>query len=169
MTHPPPHPDLTALREEIRRVGRGVRGLRLMTWGYLFGPALFVVLVYFGTDALCIWNGCAGELRPMTPATFVAGLGPVTAAGTLFLLAVAIPTRIGFRYIRARALRAALANLTPTQGADLLLPLQQDCLRDTRELAADLLRDFGVPTEVAPAPVPAGRGDEVTVSGEDLP
>ena len=64
-----------------------------------------------------------------------------------------------YRAIRRFRIRQCLATLHPHQIADVLLPLRSE-RGDTRKILTPLFRQFGVPTEIAPAAAPDARGDE---------
>src|SRR5438128_11308426 len=98
---------------------------------------------------------------PTTPAGWVSAyLWSISPA----LLLAALIAR-GYRKSRYRALRGKLEALTAGQREAVLLPLRT-ARGDTRRIAAQLSRDFGVRTELTPASAPTGRGAEVTAGEE---
>src|SRR5438128_770479 len=151
MPHPPDEPDLAALREEIRRAGRGTRALRWTTVGCFSVPlllfGLFVTaVVYSGT-----------HLAPPDPPepTFANLLHTVAepiGVGVIVGMLVAVPAALLYRLVRRRQLRRTLASLPPQARAEVLLPLRREPLGDTRKIVEPLIRAFGLPTEVTPAP-----------------
>ena len=130
---------IAALREEIREAGNATDRLR-------FGIGVFLLLSLVSVLGL----GARG------PLWLLAGAGCMV----LVPLVVALPAASAYREARRRRLRKAIEHLTMAERAELLSPLRRDPARDTQRLAASFAREFGILTELAPAPPPDGRGDE---------
>lgn len=158
MTHPPPDPDLAALREEIRRAGRAVFKLRLGTAGCLSMP--FVLAMIFGMVTRGYLELPEHSLLGLVIDVATCLLGITLAVG--FGCAVALMDRRARRAV----LKRRLAKLDRERRTEVLSPLGQGTPDDTFRLAQGLMRDFEIRTEVAPSAAPAGRGEEVTASVE---
>ena len=134
---------IAALREEILGAGASVRGVRTTILLVVLSMLAVVYLLPLG------W--------PSVLAMVLAPFVYVAAA-----CVVALPVAFLHRSLRRRQLRRALLSLDNERRAAVLLPLRTARLGDTRKLAAALLRDFSVRTEVAPAAIAEGRGDEAS-------
>jgi hypothetical protein len=82
-----------------------------------------------------------------------------------YWLVLAPPVVVLYRWIRTGQLRRRLAGLSSDQRDEVLRPLSSE-RGDTRKIVAPLLRDLGAATELIPAPVPSGRGDEASPAEE---
>lgn len=172
MTHPPPEPDLAALREEIRRAGACAAWVRkglcvsllaLVAWSarclvpravddwYVRAAREYFrqtgYYPYCGTPYVHAMDSAVAQ-------TWVFGL---PAAFALALLGTAL-----YRRTRTCQFRRVLAPLPPEARGRVLQPLETDRCRHTRSIVAPLVREFGHQTELTPAAPPTGRGDEVT-------
>ena len=76
--------------------------------------------------------------------------------------ALACPIAVLGRWVRRRRLHQRLTVLSPAQRADILLPLGDERLGDTRKIAASLARGLRISTELTPAAAPDARGDEAS-------
>ena len=101
---------------------------------------------------LCVGNRFLSLVRVRPALLFVSALS--TRGGQ------ALP-RAGHNGSDSCELAVALSKLLPEQRGQVLLPLRDMRHGDARKIVLPLLRDLGVPTEVAPAAAPGGRGDEV--------
>jgi hypothetical protein len=142
------------LREEIRRAGRNTGRTRLILVWSLVGTAIGVVvhaLVAIAPD-------------PGSPVPFELGVALCFGVGFTFL--IALPVALLFRLWCVSAMRRRLAPLPPEARTAVLLSLPPDASEDTRNIAESLLREFGVPSELAPAAAPEARGDEASPAEE---
>jgi len=144
---------LSALREEIRKVGKSTR-----CWRWASLPLCVpTVRIAVGSPAvfLATW-------RFFPRLSFGALVNDLSLTALLFGCVLSLLVAPIYRGLRSIRLRRRLAVVPPDQLSGLLLPLLSDPARDTRKLAGALLRDFGVPAEVSPATAPGARGDEVS-------
>jgi hypothetical protein len=147
---------IAARRERIRSEGKNTRVIR----GWLVGcigpmliwPMMFLVVVLI--------------LSPTGFQYFVSYL--VATVASCFLLGVAVGSSLTayHRRQRQRALGEQLTALTPSQRAEVLLPLRKDRVEDTRKIVEPLLRELQRTTEPIPSDAPTGRGDEPTATEE---
>src|SRR5205085_1027201 len=70
------------------------------------------------------------------------------------------------RFRHLRRVRVTLGAMPPAARANLLRSVSEDRIADTRAIAQALMREFGVPTELAPAAGPGARGEEPTPAEE---
>lgn len=117
--------------------------------------------------AAALFQGCATVLPDFLSGVDLAALrlwisaavpvtGSVVVASGAFLATLAGWSRQG----RLADLREELAALPPDRRAEVLIPLKDYSVATTRGIARSLSRSLRVPSEVAPANPPAGRGDE---------
>jgi hypothetical protein len=130
---------LDRLRGRIRGAGRGVLTIR-----YLL-PAL-------------AGAGIIGVLNGWWLGAF--GVPVYLAAGLLVGLPLSVPLALLYRRLRSRSLHRQLAVIPLPQRLAILAALDDPEIPGTREIVRPLLRDLGVATELAPATVAEGRGDE---------
>lgn len=162
MTSPPTEFDLAGLQLGIRRAGRGVRALRLVTAGCVLASALLLALAVFSIITADSPYLAPADPAPLTLVTFLRVVGPFAGSGAFLGVVVALPIAFFYRWSRRLALWKVLGALPREAQAAVLLPLRHERLGDTRKIVAPLIRDFALPTEVTPAPTTSGRGDEVT-------
>jgi hypothetical protein len=139
MNAPPTGEQLASLRERIIAAGRSARQVRLLF------------------SSLGLAGGCAVGV--------ICGAGPIAIAAVALPLAVlgwilALVLAADFRQGRAAEIRHDLGQLSREEVSQALLRLRSERLGDTRRIAASLIRDMPIATEISPAPSPAGRGDE---------
>jgi hypothetical protein len=159
---------IAALQKRIRRAGTLARLLRLG----LLSSILLLAGVWIA-GAIVSSSGAQPRVVSQTEETTSVAV-PIQGADWLyvapFLIAfagaagclVALPAAWFFRRACYAALRHRLAAVSDHERAAVLLPLRAERLGDTRKLVTPLLRALRVPTEVAPANPPTGRGDEPT-------
>ena len=145
---------IAALREEIRQAGRSVRRLRL-TVGVCVGLLVIAAMeVMFQIE----WaHGRDGRPAFLEHAMML--------SATLFLAIccsclVALPAAAAWGWVRRITLAHRLSGLAPAATVEVLLPLRNAAQPDTAGLVESLLRQFRLPSELAPAPAPDARGDE---------
>jgi hypothetical protein len=149
---------IAALREEIRQTGYASRRMRLGCLGCLLFFALAGCLpaaIEWGTPDHTSPASTAGEefVRVVGWFLLLATAGSIGAA-----MAIAALEREHRRVLLARR----LAELSPTQQAELLLPLTRDPVADTRMIVKPIAQRLKAQGELTPADAPAGRGDEPT-------
>jgi hypothetical protein len=147
-TPPEPMVNLEAMQGQVQLAGRETRSLRLGCWmALMFLPVSVAVPV-------AIYALLSEPFLAPVLLLFLAAAGVVAAC-------IALPLGAIDRWGRRLDLRRRLATLRREQQADVLLPLRNDRLGDTRELVRPLIRELrAVPTEIAPAAAAGGRGDE---------
>lgn len=140
---------LASLQADIGSAAEASRRIRV---GFLGGV---VGVVLGGATWLALR---VGYVRPDWMAYVLLLFGALSAS-------LATPFAIGlawmYRTRKRDELARALSQLPAEQRAKVLLPLRDARHGDTRKIVLPLLRDLGIPAEVAPAAEPAGRGDEV--------
>src|SRR5262249_32497315 len=104
----------------------------------------------------CLW--AAGT--PHWPEVLLAA--ELVIAFGIGLVSIALPLAVVRRVVYRSLLRRRLAGLPSLQAAEVLLPLREERLADTRKLVGALARDLRVPTELTPASAPTGSGDEAS-------
>jgi hypothetical protein len=124
-------------------------GAIVLFWG---NPRTHVISEFTAFDG----TRCVGEASPEASAMLIGFW--VLVAGSMALL-VAVIYRATFRF----RIRRQFATRHPHQIADVLLPLRSE-RGDTRKILAPLLRQFGIPRELAPAAAPDARGDEASTA-----
>src|SRR5437764_7128731 len=125
-----PEPDLTALREEIRRTGASLRVGRCALLGGLLLVPIWMALndcVFLREEPGISWSIV---LFLLAACSLVAWVGPPLVAGA--------------RRFRRRRLRARLSRLAPAERAEVLLPVMKAGDSETRRLVLPLLREFGI-------------------------
>lgn len=149
--HPPPEPDLAAMREEIRRTGSLTRGLRRHVHRFLHvtGALSFVGMV--GAGILLTGAGLIGMgAPPLLPLSLLL----IAVLAVTLCYGAALP-QSAWRRRRARSeLLRRLELLEPQARARVLIPLRSDADPDTCALARSLLRVLGHPTELTPSAAP---------------
>jgi hypothetical protein len=163
---------IAALQARIRRAGERTRQLRRLVLVVLLlalGSLLVVRITqiwtfyrdWFAVDRVI--NGSPGWFRPpvrdwLQWAVTVSGLRFLGWGLVSFLLAASAAAV--YRGRRRTALHRELRDLSPSEAAQVLRPLELDSLGDTRKIVAGLTRRLRVPSELSPAEAPTGRGDE---------
>jgi hypothetical protein len=117
---------------------------------------LLTVIVYSGTHL------APPEPPDPTLANVLRDVAQPTGFALFVGLVVAVPVALLHRWVRRLQLGRALAALSPEQRAEVLVPLREEPVGDTRKIVAALARDLRVPTELTPASAPVGRGDEAS-------
>ena len=117
----------------------------------------------------CVLSGCAalaglsfiGGLLAGIPALALLGVAASGGVGVGILAVLfAAPGAACYRRVKRAEIAGRLAALPPSQRAEILLPLCSDPFADTRKIAGALLREFRLASELSPAALPDGRGDE---------
>jgi hypothetical protein len=153
-------PQIGALQEEIRRAGQDARDKRWSRFGCCLGAGVFWLLFLFFPMA---WAPLGSPYDPP-------GVSPESKQRDFViwfvLLSVALiampPLYARFLHWRLRRrIRRRLSDVSPAARAEILLPLRVDSRWETRAIVAPHLREFGIPSEVAPA-TPISRGDEAS-------
>jgi hypothetical protein len=145
--------EVGVLREAVREAGQATASARWSYWALTAGVLGIPILVWGASNARYV--GLPGGVETMGPL----GVAYFTGFAAVVGGCVGLPLALGFRFEHRRRLRQRLAALPRDAVAEALLPLRGE-RGDTGKIAAALMRDFGMPTEVAPA-VPAD-GDEVS-------
>lgn len=156
---------LAALRQEIRRSGEETRDMRLHTWSGLWLGALGLLTAAMGVVLFAThWSRDTTAVMAAVSFTWLGATGTLLG-GVVPLLA------LGYRTEHRDRLRRMLKPLPREEQWGVLLPLRNHPTGDTRKIVRPLLRDLGLPTELAPAAPPEGRGAEVSgaVSVELMP
>jgi hypothetical protein len=157
-------PDLSA---RIRKAGRTALWIR---WGAaLFGAGLSVCLLVPWREI--VEGVLAGRMKPSGPAwIFGFAVMPAWVGGFMATLPATAAMALTWRAFCRRRFRRQLASLSSEEQAAILVPLLDGPASDSRTLARQIARELWIPadgsrkpaTELAPAPAPTGRGDEVT-------
>lgn len=163
-----PSDPMIALRHRVR--GAGETGYQSRLALRLVGAAAFFLFASSLAMGLLgnYFNWLSGPATSFWHVLFRAYVPVAGITSTLILvpaLAVGFPVRGLHGMLRRRALRKRLSALPPERSVEVLEPLATDPVPETRRLAARLLRDLQARrAELAPAPPPAGRGDELSVA-----
>ena len=165
---PVPEEQLAALREEIRRAGGSVvrtqRSLRLLFWtpvGIL--AALVLVGFLLGWIPPSRWpewllpGWLHGVFSGAALWAIMVGLPMVMLAAPVLFT---VPTIR--RFFAGRRLAAHSRTVPAEELRSVFLPLVKESNAETRRLAARLLRDLNLPTELTPVRTPEGSGAEVS-------
>ena len=148
---------IAALREEIRLAGKVTRGIR----AGLAAPVVALVLLLVAATL-----EFASHFRYVPFRVLLGGFAPVLGrdvlAGASVVLLVAYPVALSYRSWRRLRLYKKLSALPQEQRAAVLVPLRTEKVGDTRKIVEPLIRQFRLPTELAPAAAPDARGDEPT-------
>jgi hypothetical protein len=191
MEQPARDREIEAVRRAVYRAGRMARrlacGLRWTLLGLVLGWGFLVVPFLVDTDlqhsTWSYFRGTSNYLRCRMPvvtaraeaaretrrAEVARETRRVVSVGVpAALIAVALVTAL-YCAARRRELWQLLAGLPSEARAAALLPLGRCSCPYTRRIAGPLRRHYRGPAEVAPAPAPAGRGDEARPAGEPLP
>jgi hypothetical protein len=151
---PVPFSQIAALREEIRRAGRGVRRLRWRS-----GAAILLLpSAAVGSLLLCGWTNLWPGL-PLTRSDYVF-FGEIFAGALIGGTLVAVGIAATVRRQRRRCFRCRLEVLPREHIGEVVRPLWGDRSGDTRRLVRPLLREIGLAKEVTPAAAPDARGEE---------
>jgi hypothetical protein len=150
---------VAALQDQIRRAGSVTRRLRVRLGGAVLAlmllPSLFaLVFVVAPGPGPVYWV-----------AIVLLGLLCSLPGGFLYAALISLPVAGGYRCLRRAQLRRLLKQLPPGEAAAVLTPLQAEADGDTRKLVAPLLRQLRREgTEIVPAAMPDGRGDEASAA-----
>ena len=149
---------LAALREDIRRAGDETRELRVHTWSALWLGALGLLTSAMG--AVFLFSPGTADRIPLMAAVSFTWLGTtaVLMGGVVPLLA------LGHRAGHRGRLGRLLKRLPREEQWGVLLPLRDHPAGDTRKIVRPLLRDLGVPMELAPVSAPLGTGAELSAA-----
>jgi hypothetical protein len=155
VTQPSTEDQIAGLREEIRQAGARVGRIQAVAAFLLGLPVALLVLTLF-------YLGSRFYDKPIDAAAWQVAAVPTGSVGVAVLFAwplsaaIAQARRVDWCY----EFLDRLAELLPAAQAEVLVPLLKDSDDCTRKLAVPLFRELGYPTEISPAPAPAGRGDE---------
>lgn len=138
---------LGVLREEVQAAGRTTRWVRL---GLDVGAAATVVSA--APVLLDLARGLGFHLSAMPWAHREQLVALAVVAAMFASRGVSAALTAGYRRLRRGQLRDKLARFSPLEQGEVLLPLRADPSEETRKLVDPLLREMGLPTEVAPAP-----------------
>lgn len=149
---------IAALREEVQHLASGVGDVRRTLW------RTFGVLAALGLAGATLAGQAMGLCSGIV-------LGSISAA--LFGLLLAGLVELLISGCRAQ-LRRRIAELPPEQRRAVVMPLARETSGDAWRIVYPLSRELrnALPlkrTEVAPAPVPEGRGDEPSASERSDP
>jgi hypothetical protein len=139
-----------SLQGQLRRAGENIRAKRRESVRWL----LYLVLA--GPFSVCL-------LATVLPYRIdLMAYALATAAVAAAVLTVAVPAGALYRRIQREQFQKVLADLGPERAAEVLLPLRNEPLGDTRKLAEGLLRDLHLPpvSDLLPSAAPAGTGNE---------
>lgn len=145
---------IAALREGIRQSGLRTAAMRRRVLPASLA-GFFVLFVASAELIHPVHNPPDAWIGPdAVAAALLAAVGP---AAVLALLASGI-----YRRGRCDQLRRALSRLPRSSRAKVLFPLPHNESGDTRRIARQLLREFGMPAELAPATAPDAHGYEAS-------
>jgi hypothetical protein len=154
---------VAALRAQVQRAGQTTLIVRV---GLPCLVALALILGVFPWAAI-LRDLFTGRMPGSGPPFLLMAVIGYAVNGFCLGVPLAFPLALLYRRLRRAQLRRCLMELPPEQQVIVVEPLRSAARGDTRKILDGLVRDLRLPTELAPAPAPAGRGDEASAAEQN--